>query len=91
MSAHVNGELAERAAQLAIARLTERLENSDELTAPQFATLAQSAARLRQLYAVLERRAHRRRGDDEDVPPIPRQLDSRTLQVIKQQVYGISP
>lgn len=90
MSANANCELAERAAQLAIERLTERLQDSTELSAPQFASLAQSAARLRRLYAALERRAHKRHGGDDDVPPMPKQLDSKTLQVIKQQVYGIA-
>ena len=52
--------------------------------------LAQSVARFRQLYAVLDRQARRQQDNEtDDVPPMPRRLDSKTLQAIKEQVYGI--
>jgi hypothetical protein len=84
-----SAQLAEEAARLALTRVTERLQDEKELSETHLASLSQSIARFRQLYASLEQQAHKDAEDDDDAPPMPQRLDSKTLQVIKEQVYGI--
>lgn len=85
-----SAQLAEQAAQLAIKRLSRRLRQRSGLSDTQLASLAQSVVRFRQMYAAFDRQADAHGGEQgEDVRPMPKRLNSKTLQVIKEQVYGI--